>query len=149
MSEERMPSNAPSEKELKPCPQCGNKDFAEYNGAIGCRLCGLIHGTDGLTFSIEKAKQQHDSWYCWKELNQARAEIERLKVAAEEEFQRAEGKAEMKRWFQEQFHAKDARIKELEIALERGTQCTCIGEGSTGYASCELHRILASKEEQK
>lgn len=36
------------------------------------------------------------------ELAEAKAEIDRLKQAAEDEFQKADGKAEMKRWFQEE-----------------------------------------------
>jgi len=44
-------------------------------------------------------------------------EIERLKEAAEMEFQRADGKAEMKRYFQEQLVLKDTQVASLQAEV--------------------------------
>lgn len=46
-------------------------------------------------------------------------EIQKLKEAAEMEFQRADGKAEMKRWFQEQLSEERAKTRDLIAAIDK------------------------------
>lgn len=51
------------------------------------------------------------------DLLKANKEIKRLLKAAEMEFQRAEGKEEMKKWFQEEIHAEKERSAQLVVAI--------------------------------
>ena len=109
-------------EELRPCPFCScvlSKDgdsTHSFCGNVNCPFSG-----------IDTPDDWWKSAFCWKELDAAKAEISRLKDAAESEFQRAEGKAEMKRWFQYELHKKDEALQVLREGLESISKNTCCG----------------------
>lgn len=106
-------------EELRPCPFCGNTPCCAKSVEVAKQRNHAAKENHALNMKSQQAlaAQRENYEKRIKEIDRLKADNECLKLAAEDEYQKGQGKAEMKKWFQGGMGILKAENKRLREAL--------------------------------